>query len=61
MKIVFFYKDTGAIAGRSPLDSYLFLFVDENGTVWQDNNKTCESQSSCVSFDDFIEERPDIG
>jgi len=57
MKIVFFYKENPneIIDGTS---GGLFVMDDE---VYQDNYKTFESQSSVITFYDFITDRPDIG
>ena len=55
MKIRFFDKASGQDAPD------LDFFVMRDGSVWQDNYETCESQSAVVGFDDFILSRPDIG
>lgn len=54
--IRFFYKTSGDTAPTG-----LDFFIREDGSVWRDNFRTCESQCSVVGFDDFIMECPDIG
>lgn len=54
--IEFFNKESGRVV-ENP---YLNLFIFGDGSVWQDNLRTCESQDSVVGFDDFIEARPTL-
>lgn len=51
----FFNKSDGS---EAPSHDY---FVMKNGTVWRDNYRSCESQASVVSFDDFVVECPEVG
>lgn len=53
-KIQFINKKTGEVING---DNWLFVMNDK---VYQDNFESCESQSSVVGFDTFIEERPDL-
>lgn len=54
-KLRFFWKSTGDDAPTG-----LDYFVRDDGTVWRDNYKTCESQCSVVGFDDFVMPCPDL-
>jgi hypothetical protein len=55
-KIEYFVVATGKVIPEMSHDFFLM-----GGIVYQDNGASFESQSRCVSFSDFIEERPDIG
>lgn len=54
-RLRFFWKSTGDDA-----PSGLEFFVLEDGSVWRDNYRTCESQSAVVGFDDFVMPCPEI-
>ncbi len=55
MNIEFFIKSTGLIVAET--DGYLFVMSNK---VYRDNQHSTESQEASVSFEDFIEEMPDI-
>ena len=53
--IRFFWKTSG-ITAASGID----YFIRSDGTVWQDNYESYESQCSSVSFDDFVMPCPEL-
>lgn len=56
IELRFFVKQTKADAPRG-----FDYFIRDDGTVWRDNYKTYESQSSAVGFDNCIMPCPEIG
>ena len=55
-EIRFFVKATKDDAPRG-----YDYFIRDDGSVWRDNYRTCESQSAVVGFEDFVMPCPEIG
>lgn len=58
MRIKFFHKSNGQYVDETMQHQY---FVCADGFVYKDNNRAYESQSMCVSLDNFIEKDNSVG